>query len=44
LAESLTFDYLKRAHVTAPNGNSSVYWIDAEFIEELRAEAWGGER
>ena len=40
LPESLTFDYLKEMYVTAPNGNSAIYWIDAGFIEELRATAW----
>jgi len=39
LPESLTFDYLKELYATPPNGNSAIYWIDAGFIEELRAAA-----
>jgi hypothetical protein len=34
--ERLTFDYLSRIHDNPPNGRSSIYWIDAAFIEALR--------
>ena len=43
LSEPMTFDALKKLHMSAPNGSSAIYWIDAGLIEDLRAEAWGGE-
>ncbi len=37
--DSLAYDYLAGLHDGPQNGNAAIYWMDAGFIEELRAEA-----
>lgn len=38
--EQLTFDGLRRFHAGPESGNPAIYWVDAGFLEELRAQAW----
>jgi len=37
--EKLTYDYLVSEHVKPESGNPSIYWMDAGFINTLRASA-----
>jgi hypothetical protein len=32
----LTYDYIAGLHRSAPNGNPTIYWVEASFIEKLR--------
>jgi hypothetical protein len=32
----LTHEYLASLHGRAPNGSSTIYWVDASFLEEFR--------
>ena len=35
----LTYDYIAGLHRSAPNGNPTIYWVEAAFIEKLRPQA-----
>ena len=40
--ERFSAEYLHGLHNQPNNGNPGIYWMDAEFIQELRREATQG--
>ena len=39
IPDSLTYDFLQEVHGGPHNGNPSIYWVSAAFIEDLRQAA-----
>ena len=37
----LTYNYVAGLHRSAPNGNPTIYWVKASFIEKLRPRVAG---
>ncbi len=37
--ERIDFSYLRRMRTTVPNGNPSIWWVEAAFLEKLRLPA-----
>jgi len=38
LPERLTYGFIAAMHARGPNGNPTIYWVDASFIEKLRPQ------
>lgn len=38
--DSLSYDYIRHRVETSGNGKSDIYWVEAEFVDEMRSGAW----